>query len=366
MTRPPSSGRRRNGEIVDVGQTSHSGVPVGKPAQTVCFLVFPGFSLVTLGVSLEPLRIANEIARREIYDIHVVAGNALQTVDANGLAIQTRKQDHLGDVTPDLVILCAGSDLHPEVSTDTRTWLRKASRHGATIGAIGTAVFVLAGLGLLDGYACSLHWTYAPAFRESYPDVKLSNGIYEVDRNRMTAAAATAGMDMILSLVEKNHGGALASKVSDLFLHSTIRPSDDRQNRIWYTGLKARSNILWQAIQIMEQNTEVPLKTCAIAERAGVTARQLERLFSTHVRTSPARFYREIRLQNARQLVQGTSLSLKEISLVSGFASHSNFAKCYRFRFDRTPSEDRLLRADSGDGEHASADDDADPETFVV
>lgn len=356
-----------NSAIPDVRRSSPGGEPAARPPQTVCFLVFPGFSMVTLGVSLEPLRIANEITRRQIYDIHVVAGNELPTVDANGLGIQTRKHDHLDDVAPDLVILCAGSDLDPQIPQDTRTWLRKASRHGATIGAIGTAVFVLAGLGLLDGYACSLHWTYAPAFREGYPDVKLSNGIYEVDRNRMTAAAATAGMDMILNWVEKNHGGALASKVSDLFLHSTIRPSDDRQNRIWYTGLKARSNTLWQAIQIMEQHTEVPLKTCAIAERVGVTARQLERLFSTHVRTSPARFYREIRLQSARQLVQGTSLSLKEISLVSGFASHSNFAKCYRARFDRAPSEDRLLRAEVGEGKHmASTDKDIVAETCKV
>lgn len=77
-----------------------------------------------------------------------------------------------------------------------------------------------------------------------------------------------------------------------------------------------------------------------------MSTRQLERLFRRYLNRSPRRYYMELRLQKARNLLMQTDMSVINVALGSGFTSPSHFSKCYRARYDTTPYRDRGSHAE--------------------
>jgi AraC family carnitine catabolism transcriptional activator len=91
----------------------------------------------------------------------------------------------------------------------------------------------------------------------------------------------------------------------------------------------------------MEDNLEEPLTLKKISHQAGLSLRQIERLFSSHLSKSPKKYYLKRRLMHARQLIEQTSLSILEVSIVSGFSSRQIFSKYYKLGYGFTPSQTR-------------------------
>jgi transcriptional regulator GlxA family with amidase domain len=98
---------------------------------------------------------------------------------------------------------------------------------------------------------------------------------------------------------------------------------------------------LLSIVSMMEENLEEPLSRADLADRAGLSTRQLERLFRKYLARTPTRYYLELRLDRARQLLAQTSLSVLDVALACGFVSASHFSKCYREHFQKTPREER-------------------------
>ena len=100
---------------------------------------------------------------------------------------------------------------------------------------------------------------------------------------------------------------------------------------------------LLAVIDLMENNLEEPLGRADLAASAGLSTRQLERLFRKYLNRSPARYYLELRLNRARLLLLQTNMSVIDVALACGFVSASHFSKCYRDYFGRTPRKERGL-----------------------
>jgi transcriptional regulator GlxA family with amidase domain len=105
---------------------------------------------------------------------------------------------------------------------------------------------------------------------------------------------------------------------------------------------------LLKVIEMMEENLEEPLSRSRLAADAGLSTRQLERLFRKYLNRSPARYYLELRLNKARLLLLQTNMSIIDVALACGFVSASHFSKCYRDFFGRTPRKERGLPAEFG------------------
>lgn len=211
------------------------------------------------------------------------------------------------------------------------------------LGAICTGGHILAESGLLDGYRCTIHWENLAAFSENFPDIEVSAQLFEVDRNRFTCAGGTASADMMLHLVAQQHGQGLANEVAEQIMHERIRSHDERQQMSVANRIGARHSKLAGIISTMQQNLEEPLTRTALAKEADLSTRQLERLFRRYLNRSPARYYLELRLQRARQLLLQTNMSVMNVALACGFVSASHFTKCYRAYFGRTPYRERGL-----------------------
>ncbi len=329
------------------------------PVQTrhVGFLLLPKFSMLAFTSAVEPLRVANRLAERPLYRWTMTAAAA--TVSAsNGMRLLVDRQ--LGDQQPggplpdgeipDLLIVCAGFDPAEAYGPAVAAFLRRADHRGAVLGAIDTGSFLLGWAGLLDGYDATVHWECLDSFREQFPRVTVQPCLFEIDRRRMTCAGGTAALDMMLHMIRLNAGYRLAAAVSEQFIHAGIRDSHTDQR----LSIPSRYGIahpkLARVIRLMEEHLEEPLELDALADRVGLSLRQLERVFQSGFGQSPQRYYVALRLQRARSMVRYSTQPLTEVAVSCGFQSYEHFSRSYRRSVGRSPQQDRHTAYTAADG----------------
>jgi AraC family transcriptional regulator, glycine betaine-responsive activator len=239
------------------------------------------------------------------------------------------------------IVVCGGLNIHHHCDKRLMGWLRKLSRRGHDIGAVCTGAHVLAEAGVLDGYACTIHWENIPGFSEAFPDIKVTGSLFEIDRDRFSSAGGTTALDLMLALIASQHGADLAASVAEAILHSPIRHHSEHQRMSLPARIGARHPKLVGIIEEMESNLEEPLSPSLLAKQAGLSTRQLERLFRRYLDRSPKRYYLELRLKKARSLLLQTDMSVINVALACGFSSPSHFSKCYRAFYGRTPYRER-------------------------
>ncbi|HBX57393.1 GlxA family transcriptional regulator [Pseudomonas sp. UBA2684] len=307
--------------------------------QTLWFLLLPGFSMMGLMSAIEPLRVANRF-RGELYRWRLLSLDGAAVAGSNGMSLNV---DGALDVPAagDTLFVVAGFE--PLASFDARLahWLHRIEREGVLLGAIDTGSFVLAEAGLFAGQRLTLHWEAIEAFQERYPRLGATQELFEIDDRRITSAGGTASLDLMLTLIGRDHGEALAVAVSEQFVLGRIRSRQDHQRMQIASRYAVHNKKLVQVIGEMERQSEQPLSSQQLAELIRVTPRQLERLFRQHLNETPSNFYLALRLDKARQLLRQTDMSVLEVGVACGFESSSYFSRCYRARFATCPSQDR-------------------------
>lgn len=318
-----------------------------KPAtlpQSIALVLVPEFTMMPVTSAIEPLRLANRMADKQLYKwtLHSLDGQPVAA--SNG--ILTMVNGDLEAVPQDAaVIVCGGLDIQKHTDKRLLSWLRKVSRRGVDIGAVCTGAHVLAEAGLLDGYKCTIHWENLPGFTEAFPEIDITGGLFEIDGDRFTSAGGTTALDMMLSLITSQHGPDMAAQVAETVLHSPIRHHSENQRLSLPARIGARHPKLVAIIERMEENLEDPLSPSLLAKQAGLSTRQLERLFRRYLDRSPKRYYLELRLKKARSLLLQTDMSVINVALACGFSSPSHFSKCYRAFYGRTPYRERGVPA---------------------
>jgi transcriptional regulator GlxA family with amidase domain len=311
-----------------------------KLPQQVAFLLVPNFSMIAFTSAVEPLRLANRVSGKELYRWHLFSPDGKAIAASNGIQLTPEgPADQI--LAYQTVILCSGIDGHLYEDRNVFAVLRRADRQGADIGALCTGSHILARASMLNGYRCTIHWENLASFTENFPEVEATAELFEVDRNRFTCSGGTAALDMMLNMIGQQHGHELAAAVSEQFIHERIRDRHDHQRMALTARLGVRHPKLIQVIQSMESNLEEPLSRGDLAQAAGLSSRQMERLFAKYLKKSPARYYVELRLNRARLLLLQTNMSVIDIALACGFVSASHFSKCYRDFFGKTPRRER-------------------------
>jgi len=310
-------------------------------AQSVGFLLAPGFALMSYAAAVEPLRAANLISGKPLYRWWHAAPGGKPVMASNGLIIIP----DIGvgtDRDVDMLFVCAGGNPATFNDRPVIAWLRKLARRGATIGGISGGPYILARAGLLDGRRVTLHWEHQPAFSEAFPDISVAPSLFEIDGNRITCSGGISALDMMVALIERDHGRQLAASVGDWFLHTHIREGFGPQRMDLRYRLGVADEKLLGVLRAMERSIETPQPRAALAREAGISLRQLERLFQHHIGHGIHRHYRWLRLERARQLLRETSLPVLDVALATGFASSSQFARAYSRAFGEPPSTTRI------------------------
>jgi len=306
------------------------------PPKDFYFLLVPRLTLLAFSAALEPLRIANQVAGKELYRWYLMTEDGAPVRCSCGVML-----------TPDSALLdlprgarafvCAGVEPADQVTPKVAAWVSRQTAFGGRVGGICTGAFALARAGLLKNRRFTLHWENQPAFMERYIGLTPTGRLFEDDKGLLTCGGGSAATDMMLSLIEADHGREMAAIVADMCIHQRSSSPDTAQRTAHSRALSSRNPHLLSAIQFMSETLEAPVDCDEVAAQSGISRRQLERLFRRYVGQSPAQFYMDLRVSRAHALLNETSMNVAEIAAATGFASSSQLSSRFRKRFGLSP-----------------------------
>jgi transcriptional regulator GlxA family with amidase domain len=310
-------------------------------------LIVPNFSLIALGAVADPLRLANGVLERKVYEWVVIGTDAAPVPSSDGIRVVPDRTIADGDRF-DAVFVIGPNPIPRRGYGEISTWLRKQAARGSALGGIDTGSAYLARAGLLDGYRCTIHWEDRDVLLEQFPHLIVSNRLFEIDRDRYTCSGGVSPLDLMTFLLSQPPGGReLAEQVTGLLV-AQRRAADENQTVPLRQRLAAVPKLLVDALELMESNLEEPLTPVEIASYLALSRRTLERLFQSHLGMSPAQKYLQLRLARARIAMLRTHRSLDDVAVANGFASTSHFVARYRKAFGRTPMADRAGLGNAG------------------
>ena len=237
---------------------------------------------------------------------------------------------------PDAAIVCASYNPYDHLDAALISWLRKIERHGALIGGLDTGAITLAEAGLLDGHRATLHWDELELARERYPRVRFTGALIECAPRRLTGCGSLGTIEFALELIATFAGREIAERVMDLTIHGR------HDARLAHASPK-----LARAIEVMSGNLETPLSVDEVAARSSLSTRQLTRIFQAEFGIGPGRYYLDLRLGHARELITKTRFPMTEIALSTGFNSASWFSRSFKEKFAMSPTEARQRNGSS-------------------
>ena len=304
------------------------------------FLTLPNYSLIAVANAVEPLRMANRLFGRDVYEWSIISGDGRPADASSGLNLSpSGSLDKLGPV--DVLFVCGGINIRDAVTPALLASLRRLADRRVPLGALCTGGYALARAGLLDNFRATIHWENLSALREEFPRVRINDQLFTIDRDRYTCSGGTAPLDLMLHLIQSKLGPRISQLVSEQFIVERVRKDTDRQ----YVPLRAQIGVahrgLIRVAQLMEENIEKPLSLEQIAKTTGLSRRQIERLFKRDLNCVPKRYYLEMRLRRARELLLQTAMPIMDITAACGFQSPPHFSKCYRNQFGYPPSAER-------------------------
>ncbi|HWK46384.1 MAG TPA: GlxA family transcriptional regulator [Stellaceae bacterium] len=309
--------------------------------ERIGILLIPQFSMMAFCSAVEPLRVANRLAGRTLFAWRACSVDGEPVAASNGMRVMVSGRP--GDTDrPETLFICAGFEPERYATKSLLAVLRRLARAGVTLGALDTGAYFLAKARLLDGLRVTTHWEAVAALREAFPEIEVSDNLFEIDDRRITCAGGTAALDMMLDIIGRGHGHALAIAVSEQFIHDRIRDRHAHQRMELSSRLRVTSAHVLNIVAAMERNLEQPLNAGQLAAECAISPRQMERLFRRHLQVSPASYYAALRLARARQLLRQTRMGVLDIAMACGFASSSSFSRSYRGQFGVAPSQDRL------------------------
>lgn len=317
--------------------------------QHFIFALVEDYTHLAFASAVDPLRIANLISGRPLYRWSYASENGETATSSDGTVILVH---HGFRAIPacDRIFVLSGIHMQQKNYQSLIAALRQADRFGpAVIGALCSGAYVLAKAGFLNGRQAAIHWEYHDSFMEEFPEVHLVRNVFVASEKYLTASGGTATADLMLHLIGQDHGPDLAIAVADQMVYNAVREATSAQTVSLQSRSGMRNAHLARAIQIMRDHLDMPVPAAAIAQQLGISVRQLERLFGKYLNSSPKRYYMEMRLTKARNLLLQTELTATEIALASGFESPGSFARAYRSIFGINPIMQRGRQPQSGD-----------------
>jgi len=289
---------------------------------------------------LEPLRAANRVAGKALYNWQLVSltGDAVDLTSTLPLAVMGKLE---ASANGDLLIVIGGFNHTKHVSRTDLNMIRRSATGFKAVAGIEAGSWVVARAGLLNGHAATTHWEDFEAFSDAFPEVDVRLDRYIIDRDRITCGGASPAFDLFLELVRQRNGPSVAMEVASVFIYDDAHSKSDTQPLVSLGKVAKREPRIEHAVRLMEKWIEQPLPVAAIAKRVGVSPATLETIFKRHTGITPGRFYLNLRLKAANRLVLDSAMSIREIAVRSGFNSLSAFSRAYARQFGRSAIQTR-------------------------
>lgn len=307
----------------------------------VNFVLIPRFNMMTLTMLMEPMRIANYLSPRKLYEWDFRSSFAGPVSASNGLSVDCRSFDEEGLPRPDIIAVCGSWGAEHLNDQRLFRWLRKNMRSQVQMIAVELGIYAFAKAGIVTDQKVTTHWSMMAGLVEAYPNLDVVEQLYSVGRPVMTCAGGTAGLDLMLHIVGRTNGDQLAAEIANQVMHHPRRPPETMQRHA--TGGKHDDvhQDVRAAMTLLEARIEDPTPVPRVCQELGVSQRKLERLFKRDIGCTIVQYSKLLRLQYARVLLSSTRMSIREVSAACGFNSMSFFSQSFLQAFGKRPSEYR-------------------------
>jgi transcriptional regulator GlxA family with amidase domain len=320
-------------EMEGSGELADYAYPIG-------FVLLPDFPMIAFAAALEPLRTANRLSKKKLYDWILISTDGDSVRASNGIEIATACSIDTMPALP-MVLVVGGTGIEHYHSPRVSAWLRRLARTNTRLGAISGAPYVFARAGLLHERRCTLHWEQIEHFAEAFPSCIVTQDIFVADGRLLTCSGGMAPLDMMLWVIAEQQGAELARAVSDTSIHPKIRERTEKQRMEIEARLGITNRHIVAVVDQMERNIEQPLGLGALSRVVGLSPRHLGRLFQEHLGEGPHQYYLRLRLERARVLLSQSDQSILDIGLACGFSSASHFSQSFARHFGLAPGAAR-------------------------
>jgi transcriptional regulator GlxA family with amidase domain len=302
------------------------------------FLLLEHFSLPAFTQALDTIVTAN-LLRPGLFSTRTFGLQDGEVVSDLGLVIRPDARIGLGAIEGlNLLVICGGYRTELKPNEKLTHLLQAAAQNGTALAGLWNGSWFLGIGGLLDGYRCAIHPEHRPALAEMSKVTQVTSEAFVIDRDRLTASSPAGAFHMALEWIKGLHDKALVDGIEDI-----LSFEESRYRRIKTSAHLSLSAPLREVVNLMDANLEEPLEMDQLATYAGRSRRQIERLFREQLGTTPQRYYLELRITEARRLLQHTEMSQVEVLVACGFVSPSHFSKCYSAFFGYRPSREKRL-----------------------
>ncbi|MBA1200971.1 GlxA family transcriptional regulator [Pseudomonas capeferrum] len=308
----------------------------GQAAYRVGFVLLEHFSMASFTVAMDVLVTAN-LLRNDCFRFSALSLSGERVLSDLGLELVATELDPRTLQNHDLLVICGGLRTPLKYPVLDRL-LADCAAHGLALGGLWNGAYFLARAGVLVDYDCSVHPEQRASLAERSPQSRITPASFILDRDRLTAASPNGAMELMLSLVRRLDGDALAEGVEEILSFSGAR-----YRQVGPGAKKSMSLHLRTIVELMENNLEETLSLDQLAAYSGRSRRQIDRLFQAQLGTSPRRYYMELRITKSRRLLQYSDLPVMDVAIACGFVSVSHFSKCYAAYFGYSPSREQRL-----------------------
>lgn len=241
-------------------------------------------------------------------------------------------------------LVVVGGPLAPDVSEspELARALRRAARRARRVVSFCTGAFLLAAAGLLDHKRVTTHWRYGDELAARYPAVQVdTDPIFVRDGRIWTSAGITAGIDLLLALIEEDEGSEVAREVARLLVIFLRRTGSQAQFSAQLSTQLADRHPIRELQQYIVDHPEADLSLDVLARRINTSPRHFARIFRAETGLSPGRYVEQVRIETARRRLEESELSVEAVAAACGFGSVGNFRRVFAKAMDVSPFEYR-------------------------
>lgn len=207
--------------------------------------------------------------------------------------------------------------------------VRELSGRTRRLASICTGAFILAQAGVLDGRRATTHWRHTRLLAKAFPRVRVEpDAIYVDDGDVFTSAGVSAGIDLALGLVERDHGTSLVRDVARSLVVYLKRAGGQSQFSVLVESDPPPESVLRRVTDAITADPAAAHSVTALASHASISTRQLTRLFHAQLNTTPARYVEMVRIDIAKSALDAGH-SVGESARLAGFRSAETFRRVF-------------------------------------